>query len=186
MNRGTLSCSSWLGAVLLLASTNLVGAQSAKLGVFDAQLVSESTDVGKRIQADLTTFSDKKEAEISGKQKQISDLRQQLSQQSLSLSPDKRTLMEKDIQRMMLELQSLQESANRELELEYGAATKSFRDKLVVAVDSFGKDEGFSVILDRSQVAWAAPAIDVTSAVIERFNKMFPAANEPPAPEKKK
>jgi outer membrane protein len=174
-----------LGAVAWLAATDDVSAQSAKVGVFDAQLVSESTEIGKRIQADLTTFSDKKEAEISGKQKQLAEVRQQLSQQSLSLSPDKRTLMEKEIQRMMLELQSLQESANREMELEYGAATRNFRDKLVVAVDGFGKDEGFSVLLDRSQVAWAAPAVDVTSAIIERFNSLFPVVDEPPAPKDK-
>jgi outer membrane protein len=174
MNRRTPPVVPWLLAAALGFGSAWAAPEPGKVGVFDAQLVSESTDVGKNIQKELTRFSERKEAEISGKQKQVADLRQQLSQQSLSLSPDKRTAMEKDIQRQMLELQSLQESANRELELEYGTATKNFRDKLIVAIESFGRDEGFALILDRSQVAWAASAVDVTSAVIDRFNKMFP------------
>lgn len=153
-------------------------AQSLKVGVFDAQAVSENSEVGKRIQAELTAFTEAKEAEIGQRQAHLAQLRQELSQQSLSLSADRRAKMEKDIQRELLALQSMQESASRELELEYGSATNDFRDKLVVAVGSFGEDEGFAVILDRSQVAWAAPEVDITGAVLDRFNKLFPVRQE--------
>jgi outer membrane protein len=105
-------------------------------------------------------------------------MRKQLSQQSLSLSVDKRSELEKSVQRKLVELQSFQEAANRELELEYGAATREFRDKLVVAIEAFGKEEGFTLILDRTQVAWAATAVDVTAAIVDRFNQMFHVAAE--------
>jgi outer membrane protein len=164
-----------LGAAAPGASVRAQAAAQAtfKVAVFDAQAVSENTEIGKKIQADLTAFTDKKDAEIKERQAKLSEMRQQLSQQSLSLSSDKRVALEKDIQRYVLELQSLQESASRELDLEYSAATKTFREKLVVAIDAFGKEEGFSVILDRSQVAWTDPSVDVTSAIVDRFNKMF-------------
>jgi outer membrane protein len=164
------------GLLVALAAAGVgPAAQTFKVAVFDAQAVSESTAVGKKIQADLTAFTDKKDAEIKERQAKLSTLRQQLSQQSLSLSAERRMELEKDIQRQMLDLQSLQEGASRELDLEYSAATKNFRDKLVLAIDAFGKEEGFSVILDRSQIAWADPGVDVTSAIVDRFNKMFPA-----------
>jgi outer membrane protein len=165
---------------LALALSFALGAQAQalKVGVFDAQAVSENSEMGKRIQAELEAFTDSKEAQIAQRQEKVAVMRKDLSQQSLSLSPDKRAMLEKDIQRLMLELQSFQESASRELELEYGSATNEFRDKLVATVASFGNDEGFSVILDRSQVAWAAAGIDVTSAVIDRFNSMYPVAQE--------
>lgn len=161
----------WLFAVVALAP--VARAQTGKIGVFDAQAVSENTEMGKRIQAELTAFTEHKEAEINERQAQLKELRDQLAQQSLSLSPDKRAALEKDIQRQMLELQSFQETANRELELEYSSATKEFQEKLIIAVDTFGKDESFSLILDRSQVAWFDASIDVTSAIVDRFNKMF-------------
>ena len=162
------------GLVLILSAGPAL-AQSIKLGVFDAQAVSENSDMGKRIQAELTAFTEGKEGEIAQRQQRVAQMRKQLSEQSLSLSAEKRADLEMDIQRHMLELQSFQEAASRELELEYGSATKEFQDKLVLAIDTFGKDEGFAVILDRSQVAWFDSTIDVTSAVIDRFNRMFPA-----------
>jgi len=151
-------------------------AQTMKVGVFNAQVVSENTEMGKRIQAVLTAFTEGKEAEIGARQQKVAEMRQQLSQQSLSLSTDKRKALELDIQRHVLELQSFQEAATRELELEYATATKEFQDKLILAVDTFGSDESFSLLLDRSQVAWAHTATDVTSAIIDRFNRMFPAS----------
>ncbi len=163
---------------LVLSAAPSVQAQSLKVGVFDAQAVSENSDVGKRIQAELTSFTEAKEAEISQRQERLAAMRKDLSQQSLSLSSEKRAAQEKGIQRSMLELQSFQEAASRELELEYGTATSDFRDKLIATVASFGRDDGFSLILDRSQVAWAAPGIDVTSGIIDRFNSMFPVEQE--------
>jgi outer membrane protein len=167
-----------LGGLLAAAVTAGPAAAETKIGVFDAQAVSENTELGKRIQTQLSAFTDKKETEIKALQEQVSEMRKQLSQQSLSLSADKRTELEKGVQRKLVELQSFQEAANRELELEYGAATREFRDKLVVAIEAFGKEEGFGLILDRSQVAWATTAIDVTAAIVDRFNKMFPVAAE--------
>ena len=161
----------WLVAVVAVAS--VAQAQTVKIGVFDAQSVSENTEMGKRIQAELTAFTERKETEIGERQQRATELRNQLAQQSLSLSSDKRAALEKEIQRHLLELQSFQESANRELELEYASATKEFQEKLIVTVDTFGKDEGFSLILDRSQVAWFDASIDVSSAIVDRFNRMF-------------
>jgi outer membrane protein len=161
--------------IAIVAVAPDVGAQTPKIGVFDAQAVSENTEMGKRIQADLMAFSEGKEAEIAERQQRVRELRDQLNQQALSLSSDKRAALEKDIQLHMLELQSFQEAANRELELEYASATKEFQEKLIVTIDTFGKDEGFSLILDRSQVAWFTQAIDVTSAIVDRFNRMFAA-----------
>jgi outer membrane protein len=160
-----------LAAVVAVAP--VAQAQTVKIGVFDAQAVSENTEMGKRIQAELTAFTEGKESEIAERQQHVTALREQLAQQSLSLSSDKRAELEKEIQRQLLELQSFQETANRELELEYASATKEFQEKLIVTVDTFGKDEGFALILDRSQVAWFDASIDVTSAIVDRFNRMF-------------
>jgi outer membrane protein len=159
-----------------VALTPYALAQTPRIGVFDAQFVSENTEMGKRIQNDLNQFTERKEGEITERQQQVTELREELSKQALSLSSERRAALEKEIQRRLLELQSFQETANRELELEYATATREFQEKLILAVQTFGKDEGFALILDRSQVAWFDPSIDVTSAIIDRFNRMFGAA----------
>jgi outer membrane protein len=165
-----------LAAVALAALLPGAAAQTPiKLGVFDPQRVSEQTAIGRRVQSELAAFRDRKQAEIGEKEKVIQELRKQLEQQELSLSPDRRNTMEKDIQRQLLDLQSAREAASRELQLEIAAAQSSFEEKLTLAVERLAKEEGYTLVLDRGMVAWSAEAVDVTSKIIERFNAMFPA-----------
>jgi outer membrane protein len=170
--------------VVALAAAGAARAQAvapSKIGVFDAQRVSEETAEGKKVQVRLTAFSEKKRAEISGKEREAQDLQEKLNAQALSLSPEKRSGMEKDLQRKMLELNQARESAQREMQLEVSEAESAFREKLLAAVESFGRDEGFAMVLERGAAIYVHPSSDVTTAIVDRFNKMFPVQPETPA-----
>ena len=97
---------------LLLSAAPSAQVPSLRVGVFDAQAVSENSEMGKRIQADLTAFTDGKEAEISQRQERLVVMRTDLNQQALSLSPEKRAMQEKQIQLQMLELQTFQDTSS--------------------------------------------------------------------------
>jgi outer membrane protein len=167
-----------------------------KVGVFDANRVSEETDEGKRIAGKLSAFGEKKKAELAAKDKEISDLRAQLDSQNLSLSPEKQQQMQKDIQRKTLELQQGQEAARNEFQIEVSDAQNKFQDQLIRVINQFGRDEGFTLIIERSTggVAFAAESIDVTTAIVDKFNDMVKVAPEdkvapsqkPPVPPAKK
>jgi len=179
-------------AMFLVAATAAVRAQSPpalKVGVFDANRVSEETDEGKRIAAKLSAFGDKKKAELVAKEKEIADLRTQLDSQNLSLSPEKQQQMQKDVQKKGLELQQGQEAARNEFQIEVSEAQNKFQEQLIRVISQFGRDEGFTLVLERSTggVAFASESIDVTTAIVDKFNEMVkapadaPAAAKPPA-----
>ncbi|MHC4990941.1 MAG: OmpH/Skp family outer membrane protein [Planctomycetota bacterium] len=174
MRKLTIPCVALL-AVALLAPPTL--AQSPlKVAVFDPQRVSEETIDGKRLQAELKAVSDRKQQELTAMEDEIKGLQQQLQQQALSLSVEKRTALELTIQRKLLALNNSQDLANRELQLEVQAAEGIFNEKLRAVLDDYGANESFDLILDRGSVAYAGAKIDVTTAIIDAFNKMFPAA----------
>lgn len=164
----------FMGIAMLAAPASEVRAQALKLAVFDSQRVSEETALGRRVQADLGAIRDRKQAEIREKQQAIADLEKQLSQQALSLSPEKRLEMEKKIQLQLLDLQTAQEAARREMQLEFQSASDDFQKKLELVVSGFGKEEGFTLILDRSLAAFASDAVDVTTVIVDRFDKTYP------------
>jgi len=179
-------------AATLVAATVPLWAQSAtaiKIGVFDANRVSEETDEGKKIAAKLQAFGEKKKAELAAKEKEINDLRAQLDSQNLSLSPERLQQMQKDVQRKGLELQQAQEAARSEFQIEVSEAQNKFQDQLIRVINQFGRDEGFTLVLERSTggVAFASESIDVTTAIVDLFNKVVktpaeaPAAAKPPA-----
>jgi len=159
---------------LLAAGVSTVGAQELRVGVFDPQRVSEETNLGKQLQAELGAFQTEKQNDIEAKRAQVQTMQEQLRTQELSLSSATRTKMEKDIQRRVLFLEAAQETATREMQLELAAAKMVFEEKLLIAVREFGKSEGFSLILDNSLVAWADQTVDVTGALVDAFNRMFP------------
>jgi outer membrane protein len=180
-------------AATLVAATVPLWAQSGaalKIGVFDANRVSEETDEGKKIAAKLQAFGEKKKADLAAKEKEINDLRAQLDSQNLSLSPEKLQQMQKDVQKKGLELQQAQEAARSEFQIEVSEAQNKFQDQLIRVINQFGRDEGFTLVLERSTggVAFASESIDVTTAIVDMFNKVVkappadaPAAAKPPA-----
>lgn len=183
-----------LAAILVAATaptpTWAQSASALKIGVFDANRVSEETDEGKKIAAKLSAFGEKKKAELAAKDKEINDLRAQLESQNLSLSPEKLQQMQKDVQRKGLELQQAQEAARSEFQIEVSEAQNKFQDQLIRVINQFGRDEGFTLVLERSTggVAFASESVDVTTAIVDMFNKMVkppaadaPAAAKPPA-----
>jgi outer membrane protein len=169
-------------AMVLVAATAASRAQSApalKIGVFDANRVSEETDEGKRIAAKLSSFGDKKKAELSAKEKEVADLRAQLDSQNLSLSSEKQQQLQKDVQKKGLELQQAQEAARNEFQIEVSEAQNKFQEQLIRVINQFGRDEGFTLVIERSTggVAFAAESIDVTTAIVDKFNELV----KPPA-----
>jgi outer membrane protein len=167
-----------LVAAVALATPGVSAQTALKIGVFDSQRISEETDEGKRVQAQLKEVRAQREREIEEETKRIQELQQQLEQKGLSLSEEKRTTLEIDIRRRMLELESRKDIASRGFQLEVQAAEARFNDKLRGAIGEFAKQEEFTLILEGANVAWASATIDVTTALVDVFNRMFPA---PPA-----
>lgn len=177
MNRATSSL--WVAAAVLVVATGAARAQSpVKIGVFDPGRISEEAAQAKMVQAELQAIRDAKQAEIDAREQEIKTLQQQLSQQALSLSPDRLASMEIDIQRKLLELNTAKDLATRQLQLEITAAEAKFNEQLNAAVAEFGRNDEFALILDTGSVAWAASAIDVTTAIIDQFDRMFPTSGE--------
>lgn len=173
-----------LGSIvtILLAGRAAAAPEGMKIAVFDPQRVSEETEEGKKVQAELTALRDKKQAEIGAKEKELDGLQSQLASQGLSLSGDKRSSLEKDIQKKALELQQARESARNEMQFELGSAQSKFQDKLLGVVEQYGKDEGFTLILDKSMAAYVTSGIDVTTAIVDRFNAAMKHPGTPASP----
>jgi outer membrane protein len=165
-----------------MTGTAPVGAQQAepaRIGVFDPETVWKLTEVGKKYNADLSEARDKLQAEIDRKQAEIDAARDKLRQQQASLSDDKASQMQKDIQNRMIELNRLNDDATREMKSQLGEVQNRFQQMLVDTVEAFGKEKNFTLILNKGVIDYNAPAIDVTQSLIQKFNEMHKA---PPSP----
>jgi len=146
-----------------------------RIVIFDAARVSEETDQGRLVQARLEAFRNAKQAEITAKEQELAALQNQLNTQALSLSPERRADLDKQIQRKVLEMNQTREAATSEMQIEIGEAQGRFQEQLLAVIDDYGREEGFALILEASLVAYADQSTDVTTAIVDRVNEVFKA-----------
>ena len=179
MRRSKKILATLAATALLMTILSTVNAQETiKIGVFDPQRVSEETIEGKRIQARLEALRDKRQTEITTEERAIGEAQQQLTQQALSLSPERVQQMDIEIQKRVLELNSRKDTATRAFQLEIAGEESKFNEKLRGVLGRYAQGESFAIILEVGAVAYAAPTVDVTTAVIDAFNRAHPATGE--------
>ena len=68
--------------------------------------------------------------------------------------------------------------ATRAFQLEIAAEEARFNEKLRNVVSQFARSEEFAVILEIGAVAYAAASVDVSTGIIDAFNKAYPGSAE--------
>ena len=141
-------------------------AQALKIGVFDAQRISEETAEGAKLKARVRKVQEDKQAELKKMQEELQKLQQEFVATAASLSEEKRKQLGIRIQRKQIELEAAQKSANQELQMEVEQAQAEWQRRLLEAVREYGKANGFTLILPVEVVGYAAPTIDITGDLI--------------------
>lgn len=172
-----------LACAMIVGTAGAVFAQeSARVGVFDPNRILQETNEGKRISQEIENYRKQKQGELDAKRKEILDLQTQLQTQGLSLSAERRAEMEKQIQKKSIDLNQTLETAQREDQLETSEALGKFQGQILAVLEQFARDEKFDLILEKSLVAYSSPAVDVTTALIDRFNAVVSSPAPAPAP----
>ncbi|MDH3284675.1 MAG: OmpH family outer membrane protein [Acidobacteriota bacterium] len=157
-------------AALVVAGSPPAAAQSLKIGVFDPARVSQETSEGSRIQARLTSLQQRKSDELKSLQDEIRNLEQEFVNTAASLSTDKRKELGLRIERKRFELEGLQKSASRELQLEVEQAQAEWQGRVLEAVRKLGQEQSYTLILQFDLVAFHSSTVDVTDELIRRID----------------
>ncbi len=79
---------------------------------------------------------------------------------------------ERDYQKEMRELQRFQNDVKEELKQKDSEYTKRILDELFVVLQKIGKDEGYTMIIEKNEgaVIFADDSIDLTDALIKAYD----------------
>ena len=185
MNNKLKATARYAVAILILttagAMTPALAQNATKIGVFDSKEVFEGSAEGRRLQKFLEGKRNEFKARVDDKQSEIRLLQQKLREGEFTLADDKKKQLQKDLQRRLVEFDSLQQEANSNLRIEVDDVQQQLNQKLLEVGGEVGAENSFAVILEKkTQVVFAAPSIDITHLVIERFNQKYPAQDEAP------
>lgn len=166
----------WLGA----ASSGIraqAGAAS-KIGVFDPGRVFELSQIGKEMRTEIESLTKAKRGEVQKKEEEFRALQEKFRQEEPSLSEDRRSEREREMQQKGIELKRVRDDANREVQAHVSDIEQKFQKKVLEVIETLGRQEGYSLILDRAAVAFVSPAVDITDLIVSRLNAAAQSASK--------
>src|SRR5512140_16734 len=168
------------GAVATAALLALpVSAQSAqKVGVIEVQRIVQESAVGKESLARIQKIQGAKQDDLTKRQNELRDLEKRIQEQGKSLSEEAMEKLQKDYQAKALDLKRFQDDAQREMEELQRKELGELERKVLPVIESVAKDLGYTLVFNKFQsgLLHADPGVDITDAVIQKFNTAIAAA----------
>ena len=157
--------------VLGLATT---GADDGlKIGVVDMDQALSSTDEGKAAREELGRKEREARSQVEPMVERFQALQEETKGRKYVHSEE--ALFDKQVE--LAELKNKIENKMKELEgqlqIDQGRIVAPLRAKMLEIIEGVGKEQGFTIILDRNTpgVIYTREALDITDIVVGRFNK---------------
>jgi outer membrane protein len=146
-------------------------AEVSKIGVIDLQKVLNECESGKKAKTDLEALIKSKESVIDEKGKEIEKLKSEIQKQSSALSADAKKSKEDELEKFMRDYQRTVQDSQAEVKKKEGELTESIIKEVHKIVDRIGKEEGYTMIIEKSLVLYTSQDLDITDRVIKEYNK---------------
>lgn len=155
----------------------------SKVGTIGLQTAIVNTAEGKQASAELQTQFAARSMELRNMQKQIEDIQAKLQSSQQKLSDEERGRLQREAERLTRTFQRKQQYFQEDLNVAQQDAMNNIGRKLEDVLSKYSKENGYSVILDKSSqqspVVYDAPQVDVTEEITRLYDLSHPAKSAP-------
>ena len=172
-------------AVAALAIPALAQTTPARVAVIDVNKVLTQSSAGKAAYDKLKKLQEERIEKAKAMDEELRKLDADINSKKLSLSEDKLSEMQKQLADKRISMQRYAQDADREIGEARDRELQALEAKIKPVIDGIGKEMGIAAIFNKfeSGLVYASDAIDITDAVVKRFNEAQGAAT--PAAAKK-
>jgi len=151
------------------------GASEYKIAFVDLQEALNLCKAGQDAKEDFAKKVGKAEEKLSSQQEELKRLKEILEKQSTMLSEEARKQKERDYQTRIRDFKRLYQDSQDELKAQDGEITKEILQELVTVVQKYGKEKGFTFILERSESAllYADESMNLTEQIIKIYDGQY-------------
>ena len=144
-----------------------------KLGVVDLDQAVTSTDEGRKARDEFERKKREAEAKLQPLHERAQEMLKEFEAKRFVLSEDALYQKQLDLAEIRNEIESKRREIQGQLEVDRERLVGPLRTKLGSVVEDVGREEGFSLIIQRGApgVMYSREALDITDLVIEKFNK---------------
>ncbi len=154
--------------------------EGAKIAFINTQRIASESSDGKAATNKIRALNDKKVQELNEKQKQLQAAQQKLQSGGGVLSDAARGQLEKDIEKMNVDIQRFTQDAQAEVQELTQQLQADFEKKLRPVIAAVAQERGLHLVLGpESGIIWADGGLDITPDVIRRFDQAAGGAGTP-------
>ncbi len=160
--------------------------EGVRYAFVNIQRIAAESAEGKASSSRIEGLRAKKAGELNDKNKAVEANQTKL--RSAVMSEDARAQVQKDIDKMQVEIQRLTQDAQAELQELQNELQLDFQRKLGPVIEGVAKEKGLHMLFSQSDsgLVWADGGLDLTGEIIRRFDAAVAKAPAPaPAAPKK-
>ncbi|MEE8580858.1 MAG: OmpH family outer membrane protein, partial [Myxococcota bacterium] len=165
---------SGVGVLIILLLVSLgAGEGVVKIGVVDLDQAVSSTDEGRAARDEFERKKREAEAKLQPLTERAKELLKEYEAKRFVLSDDALFQKQLDLAELRNQIENKRREIQGQLEVDRERLVGPLRAKLSGIVEEVGREQGFSLILQRNApgVMYSREALDITELVIEKFNK---------------
>ena len=170
----TLTRMTTVAAALLAIAlgTGRATAADLKIAYVDMEKAFSTCAAGKSAKAKFTQKLEDLTRRIEAREGELTRLRSDLEKSAASMSDDARKTRELDYQTKYRDYQRLVKDSQDDLRREDAELTSQILKNLLAVVETVGRSGGYTLVLEKKSVLYAAEQIDITDQVVGSMNKM--------------
>jgi outer membrane protein len=172
-------------ALALAAPSAPAQAPPTKVGIINVQGAILATKDGEKAREAIRARFEPRAKDMEGRMAEVNRLRDQFSKGANTMSAEAREKLSREIDDKQKKYQWDSEDMQNELQQEEQKLVNEIGQRMISIIDEFAKANTFAVVFDvsgqQSPVLWAANGIDVTTQIVELYDKKFGTGGGAPA-----
>lgn len=162
--------------------------EGAKYAFVNIQRIANESAEGRAATTRINALVQKKQAEGADRTKQLQAAQQKLDAGGSVLNEGARAALQKEIERLTVDIQRFNEDAQEEVTALQNEAQGEFQTKLIPVIQAVAREKNLLAVFSAadSGVVWGEPGLDISADIIKRFDAANPApaagAPRPAAP----
>ncbi len=156
---------------MLLANTVGFCADVAKIGTVNFQKIFDNSTTGKQVREEINQEGKRMETDLKQKGEEIKALEQLLERDAGVMSKDARDEKKWQLDRKIDDVKALKRKYDRQIQELQVRLVNQVRKEVLGVIQSYGKKEGYLLIIEDISVVYAPQAINVTDKIIQLYNQ---------------
>lgn len=159
--------------MVLIAIVSAVPARAeVKLAYVDIQRALNECDAGKRAKVQIRGKVDEITGRLKRQQAEVQSLQDELQKKGALMRTEQRQNLQDEYATKLRDFQQNYKNAQDELRQKDNEMTGMIVRDLATVVRNISEKDGYTMVMEKGEILWGAPGIDITDEVIRTYDAM--------------